>query len=715
MTWRLLMTGMAFPFFLKAQTNLFDLSLEDLSQIKVDNRFATLTRSGTRETPANVTVITHEQIVESGARNLDELLEIFVPSFAYMYKVHGSQMGIGGIISDRNNKILLLVNGRNMNVKATDGGAITERWTGTLDDIDEISVISGPGSAVFGPGAIAGVINIKTFNGHTFHGTQTRLKGTLGAQAFSAEIQHGEQLSDDLALYAYYGVEQASGADDDLAPHKVAFNMTIDRPAYNDTTVFEADKDFPFKTTPDMASFHSSPRHKIHLQLDTENLSVWGRYTQSGQASPTLQNLYGFSYHRYGDQYPEIFQDTGNAHRQWTLYAQYRHIINDEWSVESSASYMQSDIKTVTLHTDNGTKEWKEKDLNLNTVVRYRPFPVHAFALGISYDDTEFDPSKAPTAYKSLFQSHSHWYAGLFSLYGEYQGNMTDQITLFTGFRLDKHRFSPWMFAPRFALIYLPTPEDAIKLIYNQSVRHSDDADLYAIHVTTGEDGDIEKIDRTELIVEHRFSPHHKLFFDAYYTHHHVVAYNQLTLIQESIGTLDFFGLEAKYSFNFDKLDGFLSHCYTKQLDFTLDDPTLQYQNISASPYGYGNDLANWHDHITKASVTYHASPRFSYTGSLRIFWGLPGAVDMADYNKEVLDGTLLLPLYDESKTAFGTSAFLDLGFHYKWSEKLDISVFGYDLLGLFDEDINKRNFFQRTSQYRDTAPSLSLQLHYQF
>jgi hypothetical protein len=58
-----------------------------------------------------------------------------------MKKSQGNMMGIRGILSDRNNKMLMLVNGRNMNIKARDGGALSERHLSMLGDIRRISVV----------------------------------------------------------------------------------------------------------------------------------------------------------------------------------------------------------------------------------------------------------------------------------------------------------------------------------------------------------------------------------------------------------------------------------------------------------------------------------------------------------------------------------------------------------------------------------------------
>ena len=706
---------------LHAANDLLAYDLEDLSQLVVEENTATLTPSSRRETPASVIVITADQIEKSGARSLDELLAIFVPSFATMYKVHGTQMGIRGIISDRNNKILLLVNGRNMNVKATDGGAITERWISTLSDIRKVTVINGPGSAVFGPGAIAGVISIETYGGLDFEGTDTTLRAGAGESFLSAEIRHGERLGNGWGLFLHYGVEQASGAGDGRAPHKLAFDLTIPRPAYGTVTTIEANRNFPFETTPDGATFDSKPRHTFHLQLDREDFTFWSRYTRSGEAMPTLQNLYNFPYYDYGQDYPEIFQNTGNTQKQWTTSATYRQKIASGFSVEYTASYMRSELNTRTLNTQNRGKKWKEKDYVFDAVGHYAPSERDTFALGLSYDYTEFFNERNLLAgsgtegQNDTVRPRHRWHSDLYSLYGEYQGKWTDELTLFAGLRVDRHRFSPWMISPRLALIFMPGLSDTWKLLYNRSVRHSDDADLYSIYLQTGKKGDVETIDHYEAIYMRQFTSESSFELSFYYNRHQVVAFTQNTFLQKSIGTLRFYGIEALYRYDTEDLSLFLSHSFTKEIGFDLSDPSIGYQNISASPYGYGKDLANWNNHISKFGVEWNRDRRLTLTGSVQIYWGMPGAKDMADYNMQELGGSLLLPLYSDGTRVFGESVFLNLGARYRLNEKTELSVYAYDLAGLWNEDLNKKNFFQKSSHYRDTAPSLSLTLHYQF
>jgi len=83
----------------------------------------TLAPLAQREAPVSVTGITAEDIRLTPHRNLLDLIEVYVPGAMVMTHSDGMKLGMRGIISDRNVKFLLLVNGRNINQTAHSGAA----------------------------------------------------------------------------------------------------------------------------------------------------------------------------------------------------------------------------------------------------------------------------------------------------------------------------------------------------------------------------------------------------------------------------------------------------------------------------------------------------------------------------------------------------------------------------------------------------------------
>src|SRR5215831_18332136 len=95
------------------ELSLDELQSLDLEQLlKMNVGVGNLTKSNALTTPASVTTITEEDIRLTPARNIIDLLEVYVPGASFVIHSEGLHPGIRGIISDRNYKFLLLINGK---------------------------------------------------------------------------------------------------------------------------------------------------------------------------------------------------------------------------------------------------------------------------------------------------------------------------------------------------------------------------------------------------------------------------------------------------------------------------------------------------------------------------------------------------------------------------------------------------------------------------
>lgn len=112
-----------------------------------------------RESPGIVSLITEEEIRNSGARDLIDVLRL-VPGIDFGVDVEGV-VGIGtrGLWAHEG-KVLLLIDGQEMNEPLFGIIAFGNHYP--VDQIKKIEVIRGPGSAIYGGFAEYGVINIIT-------------------------------------------------------------------------------------------------------------------------------------------------------------------------------------------------------------------------------------------------------------------------------------------------------------------------------------------------------------------------------------------------------------------------------------------------------------------------------------------------------------------------------------------------------------------------
>ncbi len=113
------------------------------------------------ESPSAITVITAEDIRLSGASSIPEVLAL-APGMDVMALTAGqADVSIRGFNRRLSNKVLVLVDGRSIYLDFI-GSVVWESVPVTLEEIERIEIIRGPGSAIYGANAFAGVVNIIT-------------------------------------------------------------------------------------------------------------------------------------------------------------------------------------------------------------------------------------------------------------------------------------------------------------------------------------------------------------------------------------------------------------------------------------------------------------------------------------------------------------------------------------------------------------------------
>lgn len=149
----------------------------------------------TREAPGIVSLITREEILASGARDLIDVLRL-VPGFDFASDIQG----VVGVAVRGNwafeGKLLLLVDGQELN--ETRYGTTQFGNHVPIDQIRQIEIIRGPGSAIYGGFAELAVVNIKTRDG-------ADLRGFSGGINYGATSRSTTQRTANLAYGQVFG------------------------------------------------------------------------------------------------------------------------------------------------------------------------------------------------------------------------------------------------------------------------------------------------------------------------------------------------------------------------------------------------------------------------------------------------------------------------------------------------------------------------------
>ena len=175
-------------------TDLSSLSLEDLGRVVVSS--VAKNPEALARAPAAVYVISHDDILRSGARSLPDILRLAPNLEVFRTSPSGytiTARGFSGNNAAQNfpNKLLVLIDGRSVYSPIFSGMYWDDQFV-LPENIQRIEVISGPGGALWGANAVNGVINIITRNSAESDGGLLAVR--VGNLESSAAVQYGGKL-----------------------------------------------------------------------------------------------------------------------------------------------------------------------------------------------------------------------------------------------------------------------------------------------------------------------------------------------------------------------------------------------------------------------------------------------------------------------------------------------------------------------------------------
>jgi outer membrane receptor protein involved in Fe transport len=668
-----------------SRVDILDLSFEELMKVTINT--GTLSGIKKHNIPVALTTISAEDIRHSPARNLLDLLETYVPGALYMNHIEGPHPGMRGIIADRSYKVLLLVNGKVLNQK-TRNGASTEVENWDMNDINEIEIIRGPGSVTYGPGAIMGVINIKTKNALTSPGLEVNSHYVSNYKSLNTSLSYGTR-GDQISFYGYGSITRTPG----FSPNAFAVDLSTFEAGY----VGKGFSSLSQRSKPVQRyfnDFYDRPQIKAHMQLDFgDSWKLWARYTNSGatvngtfyQTRPQL----GFTmdsvrfdsegsptYYRsplYGS-YQDLF---AMSHQQFSSSLQNDHHFASVLGLKNGVDiqttlgyYNYSGSKGTTSFVEypystnaqlrseyvdknstwNQTYNFSESEL-LGTLLAKISFGDNKLAFGSSYAYNHFGPAWGTSFIKLqnlnpylnngnnlTLNINNDWSTVTYSFFGELDAKLTPSLTLLASGRSDKNTYSRLLISPRIALVSELNKKNVLKLVLQQS-RRMNNAEELRTQNESNVKSDPETLTGIEVIyskVQNR-----RLLFNlsTFYNDIGIISWSGTDNISKLTGNLKLAGVEAEVKYAKERFVMGLNHSFTKQLEWKMA-TDISVSGISYSDYdltfadnsafkGYGNNLNNWANHATKMFVRFEAlGKKLTVHNDMRVYWRFEGARD---------------------------------------------------------------------------------------
>ncbi|MEA3212607.1 MAG: hypothetical protein QOE70_5664 [Chthoniobacter sp.] len=311
------------------------LSIEELMQLEV----ATVTTASKKEekataSPGTVIVIDNNDIRLRGYSSLKDVLRD-LPGMDVannFFSEIGSQVSVRGITG--NNKIVVLVNG--MRVNPPGGEYFPFRNDFSVREAEQIEVIYGPGSTLYGQDAISAVINVKT--------KQPPASGKMAVELGGDGGLHNER-----ELWGSFGKVFDSARN-------ILFNGYVQ---YHDSDLMRLDREYPqywngFKkvaepkgsgTVPDRWDYGLNGFAK--LEIGSFSIQSWYRNSERSSAEGYGPAVLAFV--------PQArWQDTS-----WVTEARYDWKITDKVKFDSSVTYNWYEVDPVSRYVfPQSEREW---------------------------------------------------------------------------------------------------------------------------------------------------------------------------------------------------------------------------------------------------------------------------------------------------------------------------------------------------------------------
>lgn len=514
---------------------LLNLNIEELSDIKIIS--ATKILTGINEVPSTVRVITAETIKENGFFTLEDALSI-LPGFQFRniegFNSYVFQRGI----PNQNNLTLLLVDG--VQINELNSGGFYAGGQFNLDNIQQIEVVYGPASALYGTNAVSGIINLITKDPSN--------KGLSLCGLFGSFKTYNGGLT-----YDYYDEKNDFG-------FRLAGSIKSSEKA--DLAGSEGD----FNWSPDMENFEDD--YTIDIKSQYHNLK-YGFVFQNKKSSRTT------NYKSTGTNYLD-------KNTLWNInfinsYLKYNLEISTNLDLLSTLYYRNTTILDNTIAYINKTTQvgyYRPNSLiGFENMVSYSPLSDLKIIGGLlfEYESLANDysvtysssPSVKPPAPPSPIMDKNT----LLSLYLQAQYKIASSFNLYGGVRFDHSSVYDDVVTPRVGLVY-NKEKLTVKFLYSEAFRAPKPWD-YTFGLGNS-DLKPEKMRSFEVAAQYYLLSNFSADLSLYK--------NKLsnTIIQETVnhtfrsvnrGNFETTGLEVNFEYRQKSLKSFLNYTYNSSVD----------------------------------------------------------------------------------------------------------------------------------------------------
>ncbi len=313
-------------------------SLDELYELLLNKDVTSASKSAESvfDSPLSTTVLSHDQIIASGATCFEEALRM-VPGVIVRQKTNGNfDVHIRGndnlpsknmMLYSENSNTLVMINGRPV-FNYSHGGTLWESLPISFEDVDRIEVVRGPSSALYGPNAVSGVINIIT---QEITNDSPLVSGNIqggNMSTYIGDISFRKKINKVLAIGVSGNYEKRNREKDKI----YVYNGIKD----------DGSQKYVFNGEPTGNGFYSMDEIK-NLYVD-DNENIYKVFPEVGETG-TYEN--GENITIYGPD--DIFPHPEQSKERYALNGYLQFTPQKNTSINLSGGYQYSDVLTSTM------------------------------------------------------------------------------------------------------------------------------------------------------------------------------------------------------------------------------------------------------------------------------------------------------------------------------------------------------------------------------
>ena len=434
-----------------------------------DTTLATRTSDSAEDSPGMLTVITSEQIQKMGARQVLDVLRLIPSMQLSIAPVGFPRLFLRGIPSHGSERIKLLIDGHNVDLKLT-GGSSLLLADFPVDALDRIEFLAGPASTLYGSDAMLGVINIVTTRDRdTDLISITARGGSHDTQRYNVELS---RKVGPVGIWSNFNYYRTNGADayvkaDSLSSSPLNADIS-NAPGHSNEWVERSDFSYGFK----LGNFTLNGQYINHRDgayynpgLALSDNSRAGRsffWTDLTFRDSCLQDQMDISarllYNHYHHDFSMEAKPPGYR-RAGHLYSQGQHF-QAEADVEDFGIDIQFDHRGFNNHILTiGAETWKS-------------------VLGGTKYNADYATVVEGEVIDNWMTPSNRWYLSMFV---QDQWDITEKLKMVLGVRFDHYDDVDDSVSPNVSLLYQLSQGVAARLQYGHSFRAPSFRELYKL------------------------------------------------------------------------------------------------------------------------------------------------------------------------------------------------------------------------------------------